>query len=324
MAPVSVIIPAYNAAATIAETLKSLSLQDYPGPIEVIVVDDGSTDRTPDVVRRFPSVRYVRQDNAGPASARNHGARKASGTFLCFTDSDCVPHPDWISMLIKGFGARATGVVAGSYGIANPHQPLAAGIHAEIVFRHRHLLPDFPRFFGSYNFCIRKEFFERIGGFSESYRQASGEDNDLSYRVQESGHRIFFARGALVDHYHTMRVGKYLREQFRHGFWRATMYARHPNMASGDDYTFWKDIVEVPWSALCLVSGICAGLGVTHAAIVFLCTTVSFVFFEIAFALHMMRRHGSGVLFGFVMFLRAFARAAGLAKGIYHSLFRRR
>ncbi len=77
--------------------------------------------------RHLTGVRYVRQDNAGPACARNHGARLAQGEFLAFTDSDCVPHEDWISQLMAGFTAvgepsqsSPLGVVAGSYGIANP------------------------------------------------------------------------------------------------------------------------------------------------------------------------------------------------------------
>jgi glycosyltransferase involved in cell wall biosynthesis len=154
----SVIIPAYNASATIGRTLTALANQDYSSNFEVIVVDDGSSDDTFSVVSSFPAVRYVRQDNAGPASARNHGARLAQGDLLAFTDSDCVPHSDWISQLTAGFTVgdcskpSCTGVVAGSYGIANPENDLAQCIYAEIVWRHVHLMPDFPTACGSYNF----------------------------------------------------------------------------------------------------------------------------------------------------------------------------
>ncbi len=107
---VSVIVPAYNASATIGRTLEALSKQNCSQPFEVIVVDDGSVDNTADIVRSFAvGASYVRQDNAGPASARNHGAQLAQGEFLAFTDSDCIPHEDWISQLMEGFGRAAGG-----------------------------------------------------------------------------------------------------------------------------------------------------------------------------------------------------------------------
>lgn len=252
MTSLSVIIPAYNASSTVARLCDALARQDYPHPFEIIVVDDGSSDQTASVLRRYPTIRYVHQPNAGPASARNHGARLAGGDFLCFTDSDCVPHPDWISQLMAGFDpGTKVAVVMGSYGIANPRSILSRGIQAEIMFRHRFLMPDFPQAFGSYNFCIKKSVFWTVGGFDERYRRASGEDNDLSYNIIRAGHAIFFQRRALVDHHHTEDVLRYLKEQYRHGFWRASIYARHPAMAKGDGYTFWKDIIEMPWAGAC-------------------------------------------------------------------------
>ncbi|MBI4309946.1 MAG: glycosyltransferase [Candidatus Omnitrophica bacterium] len=316
---VSVIIPAYNAAPTIARTLEALACQDYKDPFEVIVVDDGSTDHTAAVAQSFSWVRCARQDNAGPAAARNHGARLAQGLYLCFTDSDCIPHPDWISCLLRGFGAKDIAVVCGSYGIANPGSLLASGIHGEIIFRHRHLMPDFPKAFGSYNFCVRKEVFDRVGGFQAGYRQASGEDNDLSYRILAAGGRLYFERQALVDHYHTTRTAKYLKEQFRHGFWRAKMYLEHPGMVKGDDYTFWKDVLEVPWAAGCVIA-MAASIFITafKAPVYFL--FVLFLAFEVLFAFRMLRGIFTGFFFGFVMYVRAFSRAFGLSTGIFYFL----
>ena len=246
---VSVIIPAYNAEDTLAAAIEAVCAQDAVARVELIVVDDGSTDTTADIVRRYPGVVYVHQDNAGPASARNHGARIAKGSILFFTDSDCSPERSWISKMLKGFAHESVSAVAGSYGIANTASPLARVIHAEIVFRHRVLMPDFPKAFGSYNVAIRRAVFEAAGGFNAQYRTASGEDNDLSYKIIARGGRIFFRRDACVDHYHQEALPRYLKEQFRHGVWRLKMYADHPGMMAGDGYTFWKDVVEVPVAA---------------------------------------------------------------------------
>ena len=111
----SIIVPAYNGGNTIKGCLsaalnQSISRDDY----EVIVVDDGSTDGTGDMVKRFP-VRYICQPNRGPASARNHGAREAIGKIILFTDSDCVPAYKWVEEMTKPFEKPDVIAVKGAY-----------------------------------------------------------------------------------------------------------------------------------------------------------------------------------------------------------------
>ena len=100
MIKISVIIPAYNADKTIAQNLEAIlrqkGLKEKP---EVIVVDDGSTDSTESIVKSYPEVIIVKQNNAGPATARNTGAKLAKGDILVFTDSDTVPHENWLKEL---------------------------------------------------------------------------------------------------------------------------------------------------------------------------------------------------------------------------------
>jgi len=321
---VSVIVPAYNASATIGKTLESLSRQNCFQPFEVIVVDDGSSDNTADIVASFASVKYIRQDNAGPASARNHGARLAQGDFFAFTDSDCIPHEDWVSQLMEGFSHPQVGVVAGSYGIANPQFILARCIYKEIFWRHACLMPDFPNAFGSYNFCVKKNVFDAVGGFNTEYRFASGEDNDLSYKIRRSGWRIYFQRKALVDHYHPVRVFKYLNEQFRHGFWRVKMYQDHPQMMRGDGYTFWKDIIEMPLTGCVFFGALASAFHYMRLSVLGWFIGVPFLVFEILCALIMTKCFFDGIFFGFVLFFRAFARAVGFSTGIISLLFKKK
>ena len=247
---VSIIIPVYNADKTMAACLQAVLQQDYSNVLEVIVVDDGSTDRTPQIAKSFQTVKYFFQENAGPAAARNKGIRESGGELTAFTDADCLPRPNWISQLVKNFAEAKIAVVAGSYGIVNVESSLAVSIHREISFRHHRLLPKFPKSFGSYNFCARRNILVDLGGFDAGYRYASGEDNDLSYKILKAGYKIYFEPEAIVDHHYPEQVWRYLKSQFRHGFWRAKMYKDHPGMAQGDDYTFWKDMVEVPLSII--------------------------------------------------------------------------
>ncbi len=319
---ISVIVPAFNAQNTIGQTLKALQEQDLSDKFEIIVIDDGSVDQTAKIVQSFVGVRYLYQDNAGPAAARNHGARLAQGQILAFTDSDCIPHKNWLSSLMRGFVEKDVAVVMGSYGIANDKNLLAYCVYKEILFRHSRLLPEYPKVFGSYNFCVKREVFDQVGGFNELYRHASGEDNDLSYKIVSKGLRIYFDRQALVDHYHPVQIKKYLKEQFRHGYWRAVMYRKYPSMAAGDGYTFWKDALEVPWSFGCLLALFLSSLNFISYKALALFVLISFLIFEVLFAWVMLQDFLKCFFWGFVMFLRSFSRAFGLSTG-FASFFRK-
>lgn len=330
---VSIIIPAYNAERSIVHTLEAAlnaasiyrNMPTSSGEgrfVEIIVVDDGSTDRTKDEILRFPTVKYFFQSNAGPASARNRGAEEAEGDILFFTDADCRPYPDWIVAMLPHFEKPQVAVVAGSYGIANPEERLSRCIHQEILFRHTVLMPEYPKYFGSFNFAVRREVFREVGGFDTRYRNASGEDNDLSYKISSRKHKIYFARDALVDHYHTEQLSRYLAEQHRHGFWRVRMYLDHPRMAGGDGYTFWKDIVEIAEAGLVYLGIILiflgffiVGLSLAAGALVLLAAV------NVLFGIKFTGNFADGLFFGDVMTLRAFSRANGFLSGVLRSIF---
>jgi glycosyltransferase involved in cell wall biosynthesis len=318
---VSVVVPVYNAQKTIAACVNGLLIQNAPGiDMEIILVDDGSTDATAEILKTFDRIRYFYQPNAGPAAARNHGAHQASGDIVFFTDSDCIPRPDWVAKMINGFRCERAGAVAGSYGIANPESLLARCIHQEILFRHECLMGDWVDVFGSYNAAVIKEVFERAGGFNTSYRFPSGEDNELSYRLRRNGVRIRFIKDARVDHAHPVSVRRYLYEQFRHGVWRVKMYRAFPAMMAGDGYTFWKDPFEIVLSfgaAGLLVMGLF--FSAWYLGAVFVLAAVWF-FFEFVFAWKMgLRGFHEQAVFAAVMILRAGARAAGFCCGFFSS-----
>ena len=109
----SIIVPTYNAEGTIETCLSAFKNQSIPKEdYEVIVVDDGSTDGTADIVKRYP-VKYIRQENKGPAAARNNGANHAVGDIILFSDSDCVPDANWVNEMVKPFeDAKVTAVRA--------------------------------------------------------------------------------------------------------------------------------------------------------------------------------------------------------------------
>lgn len=237
MVGISVVIPAYNAGMTLAACLDALFHQTVSAEqYEVIVVDDGSSDNTSEVARRFP-VRYFFQTNRGPATARNQGANEAEGDILLFTDSDCVPAPDWVEQMTKPFEDASVAAVKGAY---RTRQRSFAARFAQIEFEDRY---DRLRsagtidLIGTYSAGFRKEVFLRMGGFDRAFPSANNEDVDFSYRLSSAGYRMIFNPEAIVHHDHAATIGEYLRVKFWRAYWRMYVYRRYPRKAVQDSYT---------------------------------------------------------------------------------------
>jgi glycosyltransferase involved in cell wall biosynthesis len=183
---ISVIIAAYNAGRTISHSLQSIFSQTTPVS-EVIVVDDGSSDDTAEVVKGFPGVRYICQENRGPANARNNGVKVASGDFVAFLDSDDYWEPCHID--------RLTGVLK-----LNPDLRWAASAYRKhlieggdktVCLKDQYYIPGFrtdyftatPRlhFLSVISTIVRRDLFLSAGGFAERYSR--GEDLSLWLRL---------------------------------------------------------------------------------------------------------------------------------------------
>src|SRR5262245_32579431 len=110
---ISVVVPVYNGAKTILKTIECVLNQSLK-PLEIIIVDDGSTDDTERLLCNVDDeITFLRKENGGPASARNLGVRAAKTDFVAFTDSDCLPDRDWLLNLFRGFNGPKVGGVGG-------------------------------------------------------------------------------------------------------------------------------------------------------------------------------------------------------------------
>lgn len=310
----SIIIPAYNSQNTIAGLIKACLNQSVK--TEIIVVDDGSTDNTAGMAKRYP-VKYVFQENAGPAAARNTGWKAASGEFIFFTDSDCIPGPDWIKEGLSKYDSPQVGGVGGSYDIANPDSLLARCIHQEIIQRHSHISGG-TNFLGSFNVSYRRKVLEEVRGFDDSFLWASAEDNDLSYRILKKGYKLVFAPEIKVLHFHTQDLLEYLREQERHGYWRIKLYRLHPDMMQGDEYSGWLDFIQPVIATLTPLSALLY-LFRPYFALLPLLLAFFMLTLQFFFAWKVVRRTSDRRYFFLVpvMFLRSFARALGMICGIF-------
>jgi cellulose synthase/poly-beta-1,6-N-acetylglucosamine synthase-like glycosyltransferase len=197
-------------------------------------------------------------------------------------------------------------------------------VHQEIMERHRRM-PSFVRAFGSYNVGIPRYVLEATGGFDPAYRRASGEDNDLSYRINKEGWRIAFRPQARVAHYHPEKVWNYLLEQYRHGLWRAKLYQDHPAMIRGDDYTRMRDRVEPLLVLGILIFAVLSVFGIIVSSWPLLVLLGAYVGIQLSWPISWWLGEGRIGAFPFagVTFLRGFARTAGVCMGIFHLGFKK-
>lgn len=200
---VSVIIPAYNEGIVLRNCVDSVMRSDYPH-VEVIIVNDGSTDDTGDVmadiVHRHPSVRAIHQANAGKGAALNRGIAEASGDVLLFVDADGLFTPRTIDWLLVGLSSPDVGAVCGDDRPANPDRPLTqmlsvmSHVGTGLVRRALSLLHCLPIVSGNIG-AFRASLVREIGGFRED---TIGEDLELTWRVYAAGYRVVFQPRAIV------------------------------------------------------------------------------------------------------------------------------
>ncbi len=235
----SVIVPAYNSEKTIFECINALLQQENSFEYEIIIVDDGSTDNTSKIIKNINSKRlkYSWQKNSGPAKARNLGAKKAKGEIIIFTDSDCIATKNWLSEMIKPFKDKKIVAVQGAY---KTKQKNLIGKFGQIEIEERYEKMKKSKkldWVGSYSAAYRRELFNKLKGFDESFPIASGEDPELSYRVQKTGGKIVFNEKAIVYHTHPKNLAKYLKTKFFRAYYRPLMYSKHKDKIINDSYT---------------------------------------------------------------------------------------
>ena len=180
----AVIIPSYNRPDQLERCLNAVVTQDIED-FEIVVVDDGSPTPLETVCKRFGGkVRCLRQDNAGPATARNVGARSTSASFIAFTDDDCQPRPDWLSKLKSAHASQPDRLVGGAVFNALPEDPFASASQALCDYLYDYFDAAHGRmpFFTSNNIAMSRDRFEMIGGFDQTFEWAAAEDRDFGLR----------------------------------------------------------------------------------------------------------------------------------------------
>ncbi len=220
----TVIIPAYNASSTIQDLLDSLSEQDYQD-FEVVVVEDCSQDDTPRLLEESRVKTLFLNKNQGPAFCRNAGASMASGDILVFTDSDCRVGKDWLKNISIRFSDDKTDavmgrlVIDGSTFLGDSISCLGFPAGGSIGFDRIWKVDSagYTHSLSTCNFAIKKNIFDKIGGFDTSFPYPGGEDSLLAYRLVKAGFRIRYCPDIIVYHGARSSFMDFIKWQFRRG-----------------------------------------------------------------------------------------------------------
>lgn len=223
---VSVVVPVHNGARTLRDCLTSVLGADYPAAREIVVVDNGSTDDTGDIIASLP-VRHVREARRGAAWARNAGIAASRGSIIAFTDADCVVSRDWLTRLTEPFADPEVDGVAGEI-VAYPGVTRAERYAARI----RHLSPQkylrrpILPFAVFANLAFRREVFDRVGWLDVG--MAAGESTDYCTRFRRASRRgLAYAPRAIVFHRHRRTAAALFRQQWSYGRGHALLYIKY-------------------------------------------------------------------------------------------------
>ena len=322
---ISVIVPAYNARDVIDRCLDAVSRQTTPPEtVEIIAVDDGSTDDTPARIQAHPAVRLIVQDHAGPAAARNLGVQHAVGEIVLFTDADCAPAPDWIERMVAPFarteqatGARAVAGVKGAY-LTRQRELMARFVQVEYEEKYDHMARlESIDFVDTYSAGYRRDVFLSNGGFDTTFPDASVEDQEFSFRLAKQGYHLVFVPEARVYHWgHAQNLWSYARRKFKIGYWKVLVHRRHPGKLLRDSHTpqsLRVQIVLAGLTGVCLVGSLPwppLAWGAAISGLAFALSTIPFA------SKAWTKDRAVAIVAPFLLFVRALALGTGFASGV--------
>jgi glycosyltransferase involved in cell wall biosynthesis len=320
---VSIIIPTFNGASRIGHCLDALLPQTIGREVEILVIDDGSTDNLAEIVLRYgrAGVRLITQVSTGPAAARNRGAAEAQGRIILFTDDDCVPMPDWLQAMTRPFEDAAVVGVKGAY---RTRQKSLVARFVQIEYQDRYRkMAALPRidFIDTYSAGFRRDSFLEMTGYDTSFPVACAEDVELSYRMSARGWEMLFVPDAIVYHTHPDSLLGYLRKKYKFAFWRVLALRKNPSKAVKDSHTpqlMKFQLLFLPGLLLAATFDFFVRPSMPVTVLVltgFLVTTIPFALRAMA------KDFVLGLLSPILLAARSFAQMLGVAAGTVRVLF---
>ena len=220
---ISIIIPVYNQAKTLKNTLESIkqqTLKDY----EIILIDDASADNPCKIAQNYTNNIIKNAKNLGPSVTRNKGIKASKSDILAFIDSDCIATKNWLEKIYKEFNNPAIKIIMGQVKIPESTLlgnsisalgfPAGANLGFEKVWKVKN---GYTNHVSSCNMAIRKEIFKKYGMFDETFLLAGGEDSEFSLRLAQNGILVKYIPEVLIYHEPRKSLKSFIRWQVYRG-----------------------------------------------------------------------------------------------------------
>jgi glycosyltransferase involved in cell wall biosynthesis len=225
---VTVAIPVLNGARVIGEQLAALAAQDYPARWELVVIDNGSTDATRDVVEsfrdRFAALRIVTEPRPGIGPARNRALHEAAGGILLICDADDVVQPGWLTAMVRACASYS--MVGGRCVAALISDPMAVAWRSELPADRLPVALDSHPFVPGGNCAVQVAAARAIGGWDETFA-GGADDVDFSWRLVQAGHTLGFAPDAVLAYRYRAGLRALIRQFYRYGVTEVPLHRRH-------------------------------------------------------------------------------------------------
>jgi hypothetical protein len=259
---VSFVIPVYNAGPLIERMISAVQSQDYRGPVEIIAVDDGSTDQSIDRLQAMADRRELRLlhgEGRGAAAAMNRGIRETRHPFIAQIDQDVIPEREWLRHLVTALADPLAAAAQGHY-VADRNADLWARVMGlDLRQRYAAMPRPYTNHVCTGNSVYRASMLHEVGLFDEAL--GYGYDNDLSYRLTRRGYRLIFCPAATSVHVWRHGAIGYARQQYGFGYGRLDLLSKHRTRFSGDNVSPALMMGHAPLTLLgCTLLLLAAGL----------------------------------------------------------------
>ena len=331
---VTVIVPVRNGEPTIEPLLESLQRLDYDRKkVEVIVVDGNSTDKTRDIVKKYP-VKLVVERKKGLNAARNTGIRNSNGKIIAFTDCDCVVPSNWITKIVENFKDSEVSCVGGS----------ARGFNGDFIsqyadnsivplmplFKKReelYMVKPFLRHPAGCNMAFRRKVAEEVGCFDESIHHGFDEV-EFTERVCRAGYKMVLDPKVFVWHKHRSTLKEFLKQNFQYGRGSGLLLKRKKMK---DAFSTWSFLSLTGFITWILIVGSLALLTFTTSWTIFFPLLLGFTILPLLIVMAVYahralenKRYGRAIVYPFIDFLRVLSFCFGEVYQIFKKTASRR
>jgi len=259
---VSIVIPAYNAGRTLQECLQAATTLKWTGAVEIILVNDGSSDSTSEIASSFSKVKFIDVAHEGAARATNIGIQAARYDIVVLVDADVVLEKDWLEKMIPSLDDPTIAAASG-YSVTANRSIIGKLMGYDVESRLDRVPTDTDHLF-TVNAACRRSVLLEVGLFNEELEV--GYDVDLSRRLKVAGYRLILRKDVKCRHYWRDNLKDYLRQQYNYAYYRTELARRFRK--PHDQVTSLRMVLQVPLTMLVLLFATLGSLAFPWAPLV--------------------------------------------------------